>query len=141
MGATCRHNPTARSIARPFPCRPKERSTCTIPLQGLPRGLEAGRERSVLPREVHDRVVATGGAPRPEPSAGARGSLRVLGHRIPEAGGGGGGSKYVWRYLDPTARFDPAADTFRVHAGFKEALDLVYGTGGKDAVKEGAVSA
>ncbi|HEY8776720.1 MAG TPA: hypothetical protein VIM33_09625 [Gaiellaceae bacterium] len=50
-----------------------------------------------------------------------------------KSGGGGGGSKYVWRYLDPGARFDPAADTFRVHAGFKEALDLVYGTGGKEA--------
>lgn len=46
-----------------------------------------------------------------------------------KSGGGGGGSKYVWRYLDPGARFDPAADTFRVHAGFKESLDLVYGKG------------
>ena len=46
-----------------------------------------------------------------------------------KTGGGGGGSKYIWRYLDPGAKFDPAAETFRVHAGFKEALDLVYGTG------------
>jgi hypothetical protein len=46
-----------------------------------------------------------------------------------KSGGGGGGSKYVWRYQDPGARFDPAAETFRVHAGFKEALDLVYGSG------------
>ncbi len=49
-----------------------------------------------------------------------------------KSGGGGGGSKYVWRYLDAGAKFDPAAETFRVHAGFKESLDLVYG-GGKDA--------
>lgn len=48
-----------------------------------------------------------------------------------KSGGGGGGSKYVWRYLDSEARFDPAAETFRVHAGFKEALDLVYGAGGR----------
>ena len=46
-----------------------------------------------------------------------------------KSGGGGGGSKYVWRYLEPGAKFDPAAETFRVHAGFKEALDLVYGAG------------
>ena len=51
---------------------------------------------------------------------------------ISSPGGGGGGSKYIWRYLDAGAKFDPAAQTFRVHAGFKEALDLVYG-GGKDA--------
>jgi hypothetical protein len=49
-----------------------------------------------------------------------------------KSGGGGGGSKYVWRYLDPGARFDPAADTFRVHAEFKEALDLVFGGGSKE---------
>jgi hypothetical protein len=48
-----------------------------------------------------------------------------------KSGGGGGGSKYIWRYLDPGARFDPAADTFRVHAGFKESLDLVFGRGGE----------
>ncbi|MDP2712429.1 MAG: hypothetical protein Q8O56_14540 [Solirubrobacteraceae bacterium] len=42
-----------------------------------------------------------------------------------KSGGGGGGSKYVWRYMDPRARFDAAAETYRVHAGFKEALDLV----------------
>lgn len=48
-----------------------------------------------------------------------------------KSGGGGGGSKYVWRYLDAGARFDPAAETFRVHAGFKESLDLVYGKGGE----------
>jgi hypothetical protein len=41
------------------------------------------------------------------------------------SGGGGGGSKYVWRYLDARARFDTAADSYRVHAGFKEALDLI----------------
>lgn len=44
-------------------------------------------------------------------------------------GGGGGGSKYVWRYLDPRARFDASADTYRVHLGFKEALDLTKGGG------------
>ncbi len=44
-----------------------------------------------------------------------------------KSGGGGGGSKYVWRYLDPGARFDSAAEALQVHAGFKEALDLVYG--------------
>ena len=42
-----------------------------------------------------------------------------------KSGGGGGGSKYVWRYLDARARFDAAAETYRVHPGFKEALDLI----------------
>lgn len=42
-----------------------------------------------------------------------------------KSGGGGGGSQYIWRYLDTRARFDPTADTYRVHLGFKEALDLV----------------
>jgi hypothetical protein len=49
-----------------------------------------------------------------------------------KTGGGGGGSGYVWRYLDPRARFDEAAGNFRVHAGFKEALGLKKGGGAKD---------
>lgn len=40
-------------------------------------------------------------------------------------GGRGGGSEYVWRYKDPRARFDSTADSFRVHPGLKEALDLI----------------
>lgn len=39
-------------------------------------------------------------------------------------GGVGGGSEYVWSYLDPRARFDEAAANFRVHAGLTEALGL-----------------
>lgn len=46
----------------------------------------------------------------------------VIGYLKP--GGRGGGSEYVWRYHDPRARFSPAAETYRVHPGFKEALDL-----------------
>jgi hypothetical protein len=44
-----------------------------------------------------------------------------------KSGGGGGGSTYVWRYLDARARFDPSADLYRVHPAFKEALDLIQG--------------
>ncbi len=44
-----------------------------------------------------------------------------------KAGGGGGGSTYVWRYLDPRARFDRNAPSFRVHSGFKEVLGLKEG--------------
>lgn len=44
-----------------------------------------------------------------------------------KSGGGGGGSTYVWRYFDARARFDPTADVYRVHPGFKEALDLIQG--------------
>lgn len=40
-------------------------------------------------------------------------------------GGRGGGSEYVWRYKDSRARFDPLADSYRVHPGFKEVLGLV----------------
>lgn len=39
-------------------------------------------------------------------------------------GGRGGGSEYVWRYKDPRARFDSTVESFRVHPGLKEALDL-----------------
>lgn len=42
-----------------------------------------------------------------------------------KSGGRGGGSEYVWRYRDPRARFDPAADDYRVHPGLKETLGLV----------------
>jgi hypothetical protein len=45
-----------------------------------------------------------------------------------KSGGGGGGSLYVWRYLDSRARFDAAAELYRVHLGFKEALDLIQGS-------------
>lgn len=47
----------------------------------------------------------------------------VIGYLKP--GGRHGGSAYVWRYEDSRARFNPAAETYRVHPGFKEALDLV----------------
>lgn len=40
-------------------------------------------------------------------------------------GGRGGGSEYVWRYKDSRARFDPLAESYRVHPGFKEVLGLV----------------
>lgn len=46
----------------------------------------------------------------------------VIGYLKP--GGRGGGSKYVWRYFDPRARFNDDADTYRIHPGLKEALDL-----------------
>jgi hypothetical protein len=56
---------------------------------------------------------------------GALGQLfefSVVGYLKP--GGRGGGSEYVWRYRDPRARFNSSSEVFRVHPGFKEALDL-----------------
>ncbi|MFE9335118.1 P-loop ATPase, Sll1717 family [Streptomyces sp. NPDC006925] len=47
----------------------------------------------------------------------------IVGYLKP--GGRGGGSEYVWRYRDPRARFNTSAEVFRVHPGFKEALDLL----------------
>lgn len=47
-----------------------------------------------------------------------------------KTGGGGGGSKWAYRYLDarPHRAVAPAdAEMFRVHPGFKEALDLTKG--------------
>ncbi len=44
-----------------------------------------------------------------------------------KSGGGGGGSKYSWKYRDPRARFNEGAEWFRVHPGFKDALDLTRG--------------
>jgi hypothetical protein len=52
-------------------------------------------------------------------------NFSVVGYLKP--GGRGGGSEYVWRYRDPRARFDSTAEVFRVHPGFKEALDLKVG--------------
>lgn len=40
-------------------------------------------------------------------------------------GAGFGGSAIAFRYKDPSVNFDPAARTFTVHAGLKEALELV----------------
>jgi hypothetical protein len=42
-------------------------------------------------------------------------------------GGRGGGSSYVWKYRDPLARLATDSETFRVHPGFKEALELTKG--------------
>ncbi len=41
-----------------------------------------------------------------------------------KTGGTGGGSGYVWRYLDSRARFDESATYFRVHPGLIEGLGL-----------------
>ena len=46
----------------------------------------------------------------------------VVGYQ--RTGGVGGGSEYVWRYLDPRVRFDETATNFRVHPGFMEAFGL-----------------
>jgi hypothetical protein len=40
-------------------------------------------------------------------------------------GGGYGGSAVAFRYKSPTVNFDPAAPSFSVHLGLKEALELV----------------
>lgn len=46
----------------------------------------------------------------------------VIGYQ--RTGGVGGGSEYLWRYLDSRVRFDEAATNFRVHPGFMEAFGL-----------------
>jgi len=46
----------------------------------------------------------------------------VVGYQ--RTGGVGGGSEYLYRYMDPTVRFDEAASNFRVHPGFMEAFGL-----------------
>lgn len=46
----------------------------------------------------------------------------VVGYQ--KTGGVGGGSEYIWRYIDPTIRLDDAAINFRIHAGLMEALGL-----------------
>jgi len=46
----------------------------------------------------------------------------VVGYQ--KTGGVGGGSEYIWRYIDPTIRLDEAATSFRIHAGLMEALGL-----------------
>jgi hypothetical protein len=50
-----------------------------------------------------------------------------------KTGGVGGGSEYVWRYLDPRARFDEAAKLFGVHPGLIEGLGLKKFSVKKDA--------
>ena len=49
----------------------------------------------------------------------------VIGYLRP--GGGGGGSRYVWRYQDNRAKFNPEAELLKVHPGFKESLDIAQG--------------
>ncbi|HWW96588.1 MAG TPA: hypothetical protein VNY74_02785 [Edaphobacter sp.] len=39
-------------------------------------------------------------------------------------GGGTGGSEYVYKYKDPTAQFNEAASSYRIHAGLKEVLGV-----------------
>ena len=46
----------------------------------------------------------------------------VVGYQ--KTGGVGGGSEYIWRYIDPTIRLDDAATSFRIHFGLMEALGL-----------------
>ena len=46
----------------------------------------------------------------------------VIGYQ--RTGGVGGGSEYVWKYLDTRARFDETATNFRVHLGLIEAFNL-----------------
>jgi hypothetical protein len=41
-----------------------------------------------------------------------------------KTGGVGGGSEYIWRYIEPAVRFDEASTSFRIHAGLMEALGL-----------------
>jgi hypothetical protein len=89
--------------------------------------LEVLKELGAVQFELATFQEAWGGR---EPLAGiapARGlselfEFSVVGYLKP--GGRGGGSEYVWRYHDARARFSAAAETYRVHPGFKEALDL-----------------
>jgi hypothetical protein len=46
----------------------------------------------------------------------------LIGYYAP--GGGSGGSEYVYKYKDPSAQFNEAASTFRIHAGLKEVLGV-----------------
>ncbi len=46
----------------------------------------------------------------------------IIGYQ--KTGGVGGGSAFIWRYLDPTIRFDEGATSFRIHPGLMEALGL-----------------
>lgn len=46
----------------------------------------------------------------------------VVGYQ--KAGGVGGGSEYIWRYLDTRGRFDETASYFRVHPGLIESIGL-----------------
>lgn len=39
-------------------------------------------------------------------------------------GGGSGGSEYIFKYKDPSAQFNEAATSFRIHAGLKEVLGV-----------------
>jgi hypothetical protein len=47
----------------------------------------------------------------------------LIGYYVP-GGGGYGGSEYVWKYMDPRARFNEASTSYRVHPGLKEVLGL-----------------
>lgn len=61
----------------------------------------------------------------PSEALGELFEFSIIGYLKP--GGWRGGSRYQWRYRDSRARFSQDTDVYRVHAGFKEALDLVRG--------------
>lgn len=47
----------------------------------------------------------------------------LIGYYV-SGGGGYGGSEYIWKYMDPRARFNETSLSFRVHPGLKEVLGL-----------------
>jgi hypothetical protein len=47
-------------------------------------------------------------------------------------GGRGAGSRYIWRYLEPRARFNGDAKTYQIHLGLKNEFDLKYARGKKE---------
>jgi hypothetical protein len=55
-----------------------------------------------------------------------------------KTGGVGGGSEYIWRYIDPTVRLDEAATNFRIHSGLMEALGLKKFRRGDAPIETGA---
>lgn len=73
------------------------------------------------------RLAARGVAAGPFRALEGLFEFSVIGYLQP--GGRTGGSEYVWRYRDPRARFDSSARTYRVHPGYKEALNLVRSSG------------
>lgn len=78
-------------------------------------------------REEFDQACAR----RPDLLAGSATPLTILRQLFEfslvgyqKTGGIGGGSEYIWRYIDTTIRLDEAATNFRIHAGLMEALGL-----------------
>lgn len=78
--------------------------------------------REEFERAWTERKTLFDGTETPERALQALFEFSVVGFLA--TGGRNAGSKYIWRYLEPRARFNSDAKTYQVHLGLKGEFDL-----------------